>query len=66
MTARMPLDVWLKGPRSRRSPTMVVRSDCNGHRTRMSGGGKAEELFLTCCPSIDHHSNLTIREFGRF
>lgn len=60
MTARRPLDVWLYGTQVATITDMVVRSDCNGHRTRMSGGGKAEELFLTCCPSIDHQSNLII------
>jgi hypothetical protein len=39
---------------------MVVRSDCNGRKTRMSGGDKAEELFHTSYQSIDHQSSLII------
>jgi hypothetical protein len=46
--------------RLQRSLTMVVKSDCNGRKKRMSGGGKAEELFHTCYQSIGLQSDLII------
>jgi hypothetical protein len=43
--------------RLQRSLTMVVRSDWNGRKKRMSDGGKAEEFFHTCYQSIDLQSD---------